>query len=232
MNVTYLHHSGFSVETETKVLLFDYYTEGARKAYFDPTAYGGKEIFVFVSHAHEDHYDRRILDWANYPNVNYVLSFDVRTMAGFEGKVLHVQPHEEYALGEITIRTLQSNDEGVAFLVKADGKTIYHAGDLNWWHWNGEPDSFNEDIKRSYITEIDRLKGEKIDVAFVPADLRLEDKYFWAVNYFLQTVGAKVLFPMHFWGRFDVCDLLQELGFENIMKITKENEVFEIKGKD
>ena len=39
MKITYLHHSGFSVETETKVLLFDYYTEGGRKAYFDPVSY-------------------------------------------------------------------------------------------------------------------------------------------------------------------------------------------------
>lgn len=228
MNVTYLHHSGFSVETETKVLLFDYYTESGRKAYFDPANYPEKDIFVFVSHAHEDHYDRRILDWGNLPNVKYVLSFDVRTMMGFAGKVLHVEPHQEYTFGGITIRTLQSNDEGVAFLVKADGKTIYHAGDLNWWHWNGEPDFFNEDIKKSYTTEIDKLKGETIDVAFVPADLRLEDKYFWAVNYFQQTVGAEVLFPMHFWGRFDVCHMLKELGFANIMEITEENESFEI----
>ena len=228
MKVTYLHHSGFSVETETKVLLFDYYTEGARKAYFDPAAYPEKDIFVFVSHAHEDHYDRRILDWAKYPNVKYVLYLDVRTMVDFAGDVLRVQAHQEYTFGGISIQTLQSNDEGVAFLVKADGKTIYHAGDLNWWHWNGEPDFFNEDIKRSYTTEIDKLKGEEIDVAFVPADLRLEDKYFWAVNYFQQAVDAKVLFPMHFWGRFDVCELLTELGFANIMKITKENETFEI----
>ena len=125
MNVTYLHHSGFSVETETKVLLFDYYTESGRKAYFDPAAYPEKDIFVFVSHAHEDHYDRRILDWGNLPNVKYVLSFDVRTMVGFAGEVLHVQPHEEYTFDGITVKTLQSNDEGVAFLVKADGKTIY-----------------------------------------------------------------------------------------------------------
>ena len=79
MKITYLHHSGFSVETETKVLLFDYYTEGGRKAYFDPAAYPDKAVFVFVSHAHEDHYDRRILSWAKLPNVRYVLSFDVRT---------------------------------------------------------------------------------------------------------------------------------------------------------
>ena len=100
---------------------------------------------------------------------------------------------------------------------------------MNWWHWNGEPDDFNADIEKSYTTEINRLKGEKIDVAFVPADLRLQDKYFWAVNYFLKTVGAKRLFPMHSWGRFDVCTMLRQLGYgETIAEITQENEKFEI----
>ena len=65
-------------------------------------------------------------------------------------------------------------------------------------------------------------------MAFVPADLRLEDKYFWAVDYFMKTVGAEKLFPMHFWGRFDVCDLLKEKEYgDKIVKITKENEGFE-----
>lgn len=227
MKVRYLHHSGFAVETEKKVFLFDYYTEGGRKAYFDPADYAGKEIFVFVSHQHEDHYDRRILNWGGLNNVRYILSADVRTEAGFGGEVLKVQPHEHYVFYGVEIMTLQSNDEGVAFLVKADGKTIYHAGDLNWWHWNGEPDFFNEDIKKSYTTEIDRLKGEKIDIAFVPADLRLEDKYFWAVDYFMKTVGAEVLFPMHFWGRFDVCALLQEKEYgDKIQTLSAENESF------
>ena len=100
---------------------------------------------------------------------------------------------------------------------------------MNWWHWNGEPEDFNADIEKSYTAEINRLKGEKIDVAFVPADLRLQDKYFWAGNYFLKTVGAKRLFPMHFWGRFDVCTMLRQLGYgETIAEITQENEKFEI----
>ncbi len=230
MNIRYLYHSGFSVETETKVLLFDYYTEGGRKAYFDPAAYGDKPIFVFVSHAHEDHYDRRILDWAvQYPQIRYILSDDVRTMAGFAGQAHRMKPHETLELDGISVRTLKSNDEGVAFLVKTDGKTIYHAGDLNWWHWNGESNVFNQEIAQSYTMEIDSLKGEEIYVAFVPADLRLEDKYFWAADYFLRTIGAKVLFPMHFWGHFEVCDLLREKEYgARIMKITKENEAFTI----
>ena len=112
MKITYLHHSGFSVETETKVLLFDYYTEGGRKAYFDPAAYPDKAVFVFVSHAHEDHYDRRILSWAKLPNVRYVLSFDVRTEAGFEGRVLCAEPQPLYLLPRLSHRS-QENDRGI-----------------------------------------------------------------------------------------------------------------------
>ena len=83
MKVTYLHHSGFAVETETKVLLFDYYTQGGRFCYFDPAEYAGKDILVFVSHFHEDHFDRRILDWAGQSGVRYIFSRDVRPGAEF-----------------------------------------------------------------------------------------------------------------------------------------------------
>lgn len=229
MKVTYLHHSGFAVETETKVLLFDYYTEGGRYAYFDPSAYVGKDIFVFVSHFHEDHFDRRILDWAAQKGVRYVFSKDVWAGKGFTGEALVVKPHESHDFAGIHIETLKSNDEGVAFLVEADGKTIYHAGDLNWWHWNGESDAFNRDIAKSYTEEIDRLKGRRIDAAFVPADLRLEDKYFWAVDYFMKTIGTAHLFPMHFWGHFDVCKMLREKEYgAKIEQITEKNQTFPI----
>ena len=135
MKVTYLHHSGFSVETETKVLLFDYYTESGRKAYFDPAAYPEKDIFVFVSHAHEDHYDRRILDWGTYPNVRYVLSFDVRTMMGFEGEVLHVQPHEEYGFDGIKADspTLKSwKIDGDRFVLSFDNVESWYLYHPDW----------------------------------------------------------------------------------------------------
>ena len=31
---------------------------------------------------------------------------------------------------------------------------IYHGGDLNWWHWEGEADSFNKDQETGYKGEI------------------------------------------------------------------------------
>ena len=86
---------------------------------------------------------------------------------------------------------------GVAFLVKVEGKTIYHAGDLNWWHWNGEPEEDNEYYKKTFQDEMKYLEGKKIDLAFMLLDPRQEDKYCWGMNYFLEHTDSKVVFPMH-----------------------------------
>lgn len=51
MRVTYIGHSGFSVELESHILLFDYY-EGTMPE-FDPA----KKLLVFASHSHPDHFN-------------------------------------------------------------------------------------------------------------------------------------------------------------------------------
>lgn len=226
MKITYYHHSGFSVELENTVLVFDYYTQNGKYDAFSPSDYAGKKIFVFVSHGHEDHFDRRILNWKQ--DVTYILSRDV-VLEGDAVNAVRMDSHEKTLVDGVEIQTLQSNDEGVAFLVKAEGKTIYHAGDLNWWHWNGESDAFNADIRKSYYEEIDRLKGEKIDAAFVPVDPRLEDKFSWAADYFMKEVGAKAMFPMHFWRKYSVCAALKNQPYgEKVMEINGENVTFDL----
>jgi len=102
------------------------------------------------------------------------------------------------SLPDFTVQTLASNDEGVAFIVDADGLRIYHAGDLNWWHWEGEPDDYNEGMAVSYKSQIDLLAGKTIDLAFVPVDPRLEGQYAWGINYLMQTVDVRRAVPMHF----------------------------------
>ena len=98
---------------------------------------------------------------------------------------------------------------------------------MNWWHWNGESDEFNNDIADSYRREIDLLKGREIDVACVPADPRLQDKYDWAVDYFMERVGAKVLLPMHFWKHFDICEKLRQKPYgAHVALIRREGDTF------
>ena len=69
-----------------------------------------------------------------------------------------MQPNERKEVMGAEIRTLRSTDEGVAFVVHYAGKTIYHAGDLNWWHWEGEPDAYNTKMRRSYQSEFNKLQ--------------------------------------------------------------------------
>lgn len=54
MKVTFIEHSGFMVEMEQNVLLFDYYQGEI------PSFDGSKTLYVFASHSHADHYDSAI----------------------------------------------------------------------------------------------------------------------------------------------------------------------------
>ena len=103
----------------------------------------------------------------------------------------------------IEIISLKSTDAGVAFVVKAEGRSIYHAGDLNWWHWEGEPYPFNENMEKDYKKEIDRIHGMHFDAAFVPLDPRLGKAYGWGMDYFLENTRADKVFPMHMWEKYE-----------------------------
>ena len=224
MKVTFIEHSGFMVEMEQNVLLFDYYQGEI------PSFDGSKTLYVFASHSHADHYDPAI--WKlkeQYKDIHYILSDDIKDN---EGAVV-MKAHEKKEVAGIEIETLRSNDMGVAFLVKVEGKTIYHAGDLNWWHWNGEPEEDNEYYKKTFQDEMKYLEGKKIDLAFMLLDPRQEDKYCWGMNYFLEHTDSKVVFPMHCFEHYKINH--HYLKFEDgrrwkdiVRDITGAGQVFEI----
>jgi L-ascorbate metabolism protein UlaG (beta-lactamase superfamily) len=81
---------------------------------------------------------------------------------------------------------------------------LYHAGDLNWWHWAGEPDNENEAMAAAYKAEIDKLRGETFDIAFVPVDPRLGKEYLWGLDYFMRRAAARAVFPMHLGNHYEI----------------------------
>lgn len=205
MKVTYLKHSGFMVESRNYIYLFDYIGGNIDKA-----IKSDKKIYVMVSHIHDDHFSKIIFDIATkHDNVTYVLSYDVvkkikenaiLSKMTEQLNIIRVQAHEKYKIDDIVVETLKSTDEGVAFIVSEKDGTIYHAGDLNWWHWDGEPKSWNRNMEVNFKREIDSMKGRKIDIAFVPLDPRQEEAYYMGMDYFIKNVGANEIYPMHFWG--------------------------------
>ena len=178
MRVTYIGHSGFSVELESHILLFDYY-EGTMPE-FDPA----KKLLVFASHSHPDHFNREILKLADvYPDVEYIFPKDIRIAKKEQRESEHfMRKRDEITVGDTKVKSLRSTDEGVAFLVRCEDRIIYHAGDLNWWHWEEEDDAYNRMMRGDYQKEIETLVGEKIDLAFVVLDPRQEEQFTGALT--------------------------------------------------
>ncbi|MGF7084058.1 L-ascorbate metabolism protein UlaG (beta-lactamase superfamily) [Lachnospiraceae bacterium PF1-4] len=196
MKVTYIYHSAFLVETDHHVLIFDYYK--GKLPEFDQT----KPVYAFASHAHFDHYNKEILTWG----ATCILADDI--VADKSENIHFIGPDMSMTLGDIKIQTLRSTDEGVAFLVACEGKKLYFAGDLNWWHWREESDAYNQEMARNYQREIDKLKGEHIDLAFIPLDPRLEDAYYLGLDYFMKQTDTDVVIPMHMWGKYQIQERL------------------------
>ena len=210
LKVTFLDHSGFLTEFEDAYFLFDYYKGDLPK--FD----SDKKMYVFASHSHYDHYRKDIFKLRKeFAEIVFILSSDIplekNAAEGVdESEILQMNPGEQQAIGAAKIQTLRSTDEGVAFLVEYDGKTIYHAGDLNWWHWEGEDKAWNNNMAANYKREIKELDGCGMDVAFVPLDGLLENAYYWGMKYFLEHVPVKAVFPMHCWDHYEICQKVQE----------------------
>lgn len=209
MVITYIKHSCFCVELERHVLLFDYCLEGELPAFS-----GDKKLLVFTSHKHSDHFNVGILQLAEtYPNAHFFLGAGLRLNEKYlarngitidrDAYITNLYKRQECDYEDIHVRTLRSTDAGVAYLIDCEGYKLYHAGDLNCWCWRGEEKEFNARMKREYEAEIDTIRGEKIDFAFVPLDPHLEDTYWMGMSYFMQAVGAAQVFPMHLWEEYD-----------------------------
>lgn len=227
MKVTYLYHSGFIVELEKVIFIFDYFRGEI------PILDKEKDIYVFASHRHYDHYKQKIFELKKeYPHIQYILSRDIPLKKN-NAEAIFIGPGEECVVDELHIKTLKSTDEGVAFLVTVEGKTIYHAGDLNWWHWEEEGNVYNQMMKRNYQHEISKLKDTPIDVAFVPLDARLGDAFYYGIDWLAKQSDVKHIFPMHFWEDYSVCEKITTLEEaksykDKIIKITKEQQTFHL----
>ncbi len=250
MNVTYIAHSGFLVEWEHFYTLFDWW-KGAL-----PPLRPDKPLLVFASHSHEDHFDKRIFTLPQtHPDTRFILSHDIRLATRRWEKLGMTQ--EIYARVTslrrdsilpieaggvpLSIRTIHSTDVGVAFLLSAENRLVYHAGDLNWWHWTEEGAQYCNNMAASYRRSIaglaDAVRDESadcgcapvIDVAMVPLDPRLGDGYDRGIDYLLRQIPVRRVFPMHLWEKYDWIERYRREHPDDaarIVPITRDGECF------
>ncbi len=245
MNVTYIFHSSFLLETDECYYIFDYW-KGTL-----PALDTSKPIFVFASHCHADHYNPEIfalLRSLGMKQIIAVLARDIplkrysELLQPTDGipaesiptvniptrsipvvKAFHSQ---EYDLPFHThVQTLLSTDKGVAYFVTCPEGTFYHAGDLNEWNLPETPEQERRQMAGSYRAAVNKLKGKAIDIAFLPLDPRLEECYADGFLYFLKNMNVRQVFPMHYWKQPEIIGQFLE-KFPQYREVVMDTEQF------
>jgi len=211
--IVHLSHSSFLIEIENNILIFDYFDDTAatpqrnmKNGVLSSEDFKtDKNIFVFVTHSHGDHYNPIIFQWEKVnPNIKYILSSDIKDEIK-EDRFYYMDAYENLKIEDINIKTYGSTDKGVSFLVNVDGINIFHGGDLNWWHWKSFTKEQLKQEEEDFKREVNKIAGENIDIAFIPVDPRLEEFYHLAGVYFAEKIKPKFLVPMHFRDNFYIC---------------------------
>ena len=135
MKLTYMFHSGFKLETEKSILIFDYWMDPGNV--LESVFQSKKPLYVFCSHFHEDHFRREVFEWRKQrENITYILSKDIlrHRRASKEEADAWLAKGASWSDQLVSVKALGSTDSGVSWIVETEDKRIFHAGDLNNWY--------------------------------------------------------------------------------------------------
>lgn len=216
MKLTYIFHSGFALETEQCILLFDFWMDPADVV---PTLLKSeKPMYVFSSHFHEDHFNREIFSWKSAKqNIGYLLSKDILKHRRARKEEADVWMAKGAVWQDSLIRVLAmgSTDSGVSWIVETGGHRIFHAGDLNNWYARFLNDSYTggrvysmekgglvdpgKEEKR-YLGELKDIRKmtDHFDLVMFPVDGRIGNGYTRGGRQFIERFTVGLFVPMHF----------------------------------
>ena len=232
MELTYIYHSGFALSGDGFTVIMDYYRDsedGQAQADLNRLMDGtfsnqetgmpegtvhsellrrpGK-LYVLASHFHPDHFNKEVLTFREkHPDIVYIFSQDIL----HEEKLLStdavwLKKGDCYADDVLRVHAFGSTDVGISFLVEAEGKKIFHAGDLNNWHWMDESSEAEwKGYERDYLFELDCICSytRNMDVVMFPVDPRLGTEYMCGARQFVEQIKTSIFVPMHFDEAYD-----------------------------
>ncbi len=201
MEITYLLNSGFLIRDDRTLLVFDDFEDPAKvvsrvisKGEFD-------NLYIFVSHAHFDHFGTHIRAYAQQ-TTRYIFSYDLKHTKRIkifpQDNITLMKRYSEWQDDNLHVLTYDSTDVGVSFLVETNsGKKIFHAGDFNWWHWSEDTPENIDRSEKLFKKQLKRMTGMEADIAFFPVDGRLGDSQELGAKAFIEKTDIKYLVAMH-----------------------------------
>jgi L-ascorbate metabolism protein UlaG (beta-lactamase superfamily) len=221
MTLTYIFHSGFVLETEQSILVFDYWMDPS--GVMDGVLRSEKPMYVFSSHFHEDHFTKDIFEWKKLrEGITYILSKDIykHRRASKEDADVWLAKGGIWSDDTISVWALGSTDSGVSWIVETEGKRIFHAGDLNNWYAKflseDNPDqqrySFEmEEVfnpiahEKQFLGELKDIRkvADSFDVVMFPIDGRVGNGYTLGGRQFIERFKVGLFVPMHFTTGFE-----------------------------
>lgn len=240
MKLTYIFHSGFAVELTGCIIIIDFYKDSINETtgivHDSILKNAQKPIYVLSTHSHYDHFNSEILEWRKLnSNIKYIFSSEIaESTKKKEDNVIYLDKLETYKDDLLKIKAFGSTDLGGSFLIEHDTQSIFHAGDLNNWHWKEE--STNEEIEEAetwYLNELSLLYQEQkeIDLVMFPIDHRLGKDYCRGGIQFLEKIRTHFFAPMHFGEDYKSANHFKEYAERNnchFLEINKRGETFTI----
>lgn len=203
MKLTYIYHSGYAIEGEQCTFIIDYFRDTDNEfVHRSLPSFPGK-LYILSSHWHPDHFRRKVLEWKEIrPDAEYIFSKDIlkKKLASADEATFLVKG-DVWQDNQVCIRAFGSTDVGISFLIEAEGKKIFHAGDLNNWHWDEESTPAEiRSAERHFLKELKTLAEttDQVDLAMFPVDCRLGKNYMLGPRQFVDTIRTSFFAPMHF----------------------------------
>lgn len=216
MKLTYIFHSGFVLECDLAILIFDFWHDPNNV--IDDLILSKKPIYVFASHFHEDHFNSKIFSWkSKNSNIKYLLSKDIlrHRRAKKEDADFWFGKGANYFDENIKVWATGSTDIGVSWVVEIMGKKIFHAGDLNNWYarflsQENPPESifsmeFGIEVhpieeEKKYLGQLKDIQkiSKNFDIVMFPVDGRIGNGYTLGARQFIERFKVGFFVPMHF----------------------------------
>lgn len=181
MKLKWLGHASWKITTDDIVIYVDPY-QGE---------YDEEADIILASHSHQDHFDPKKVKLIRGEKTVVIAPPDVASKVNYPVKSL--KPNEEAAFGKVKIQAVEAYNYkrfrspgnpfhpkgfGVGYLIKAEGKVVYHAGDTD------------------FIPEMKELKG--LDLVLIPSGGTYTMDNAEAAQAVI-TMHPKIAIPMHIW---------------------------------